>query len=676
MRIRRWNSEPERQHPIGKHHTASLWRYLPHVIFTTFAVVVLPVFIVTLLRQRGLVDGIAPLLIAGLALSISFSSLGAAIWKTRPGSGDILFGDLIIWGFVRRWLVDRRLSSATKILGQSDEGGEELSPTEKVELLEKLSSALEARDPYTHGHSRRVARHSTTMAKRMGLSREQIAKIRTAAAIHDVGKVDTPRKVLGKEGRLTDDEYEVIKEHPVVGAVMASDLKDPELTEMVRHHHERLDGKGYPDGLSGEGIPLGARIIAVADTFDAITSSRPYRPATAHKKALDVLRSESGSQLDPDAVEAFRSYYSGSRPVAIWAVIANLPQRLFSGIFDELGAGVASASKVMAATTATVVAGAAASQTMGIANPHTGNDSSGGARPALSSTPIPGFPGRTLASTMIKAGSAGGESPAGGPGRKLAPGSGWTANDLGPGPTGSYEHPLTPAAGGHSDSEHATAGAHSEGGAGEVPTASGPSREPAPAADDAPGRSEQPTRGDDDSGSAPVPTNSGNSGGGNSGQGGGNSGSGGSGKGGAPPSGSPGNSGSAPGHGGSSPGNSGSAPGQGGSSPGNSGSAPGQGGSSPGNSGSAPGQGGSSPGNSGSAPGNSGSAPGNSGSAPGNSGSAPGNSGSAPGNSGSSGSSSGSGAPPASSPPPASSAPPGNSGSSGGGPPPGAGPKK
>jgi putative nucleotidyltransferase with HDIG domain len=357
---------------IGELHKVRLWRYLPHVALTTLGVIALPVLVVATLRSQGVVTEFIPLLLVAIGVSFVISTLGAAIWKTRPGSGDILFGDLIVWGFVRRWRVDRRLSSSVKLLGlrgHDRAGADDLPPARKADLLEQLGSALEARDPYTHGHSRRVARHAATMARRMGLSRAEIARIRTAAAIHDVGKVETPREVLAKPGRLTDEEFEVIRRHPVDGARMVAALGDPALTEMVRHHHERLDGGGYPDGLRGNEIPLGARIIAVADTFDAITSARPYRPAKAHKMALDILRAESGSQLDRDAVEAFRAYYSGLRPVAAWAAFTSVPQRLFAGLFDDLGAGVASGAKVMAATTASVVAGAGAVEAVNLAHP-------------------------------------------------------------------------------------------------------------------------------------------------------------------------------------------------------------------------------------------------------------------------------------------------------------------
>src|SRR4051812_39605758 len=119
----------------------------------------------------------------------------------------------------------------------------------------------------------------------MGLPAAEVAKVRTAAALHDVGKLHTPRSILTKPGRLTDSEFALIKRHPVDGAVMTSGIGDPEISAMIRHHHERLDGRGYPDGLSGEDIPVGARIISVADTFDAITSHRTYRRAAHHKRA-------------------------------------------------------------------------------------------------------------------------------------------------------------------------------------------------------------------------------------------------------------------------------------------------------------------------------------------------------------------------------------------------------
>ena len=164
--------------------------------------------------------------------------------------------------------------------------------------MSDLSALLEARDSFTYGHSQRVTRHAERIATEMGLPAAEVAQVRTAAALHDVGKLHTPRDILNKPGRLTDEEFAVIRNHPGDGAEMSTSVGDPVITAMIRHHHERLDGAGYPDGLAGEAIPLGARIIAVADTFDAMTSNRAYRRAASHKRALDVLRAEAGKQLD------------------------------------------------------------------------------------------------------------------------------------------------------------------------------------------------------------------------------------------------------------------------------------------------------------------------------------------------------------------------------------------
>ena len=142
---------------------------------------------------------------------------------------------------------------------------------------------------------------------------------------------------------------------------MVASLGDDELTAMVRHHHERFDGTGYPNGLAGEAIPIGARVIAVADTFDAVTSTRPYRPAHAHKKAIDILTAEAGAQLDPDAVRAFLSCYAGRRSLALWTFLTNGPPRLASWLGGGLSpASAASAAGVVATAAATAVVGGGA----------------------------------------------------------------------------------------------------------------------------------------------------------------------------------------------------------------------------------------------------------------------------------------------------------------------------
>jgi putative nucleotidyltransferase with HDIG domain len=320
--------------------------YFPRVILATLVVTVLPGVAAGALQALGVVD--SWLLSAGVAvvLSMAAAAAGSAWWARRPASRDIVFADLMLWGWLRRVRTERRLASARWLLGRSAD----LDPARQTALLERLSAALEARDLYTHGHSRRVTRHSYRIARQLGLPAEQAARIRTAAAVHDVGKIETPRDVLNKPGRLSDEEFDAIKRHPVDGARMVAALGDDEVTAIVRHHHERLDGGGYPDGLAGDEIPLGARVIAVADTFDALTSNRPYRSGCRHQKALDILRKEAGTQLDPDAVGAFLGYYSGRRALPLWSTVAAAPSRLaawtLSGIQGAtaapLGGGAAS----------------------------------------------------------------------------------------------------------------------------------------------------------------------------------------------------------------------------------------------------------------------------------------------------------------------------------------------
>jgi putative nucleotidyltransferase with HDIG domain len=220
-------------------------------------------------------------------------------------------------GLIHRWSNERRLAAALQLL-RGVGGTEDLSRGRRAELLAGLAAELESRDPWTHGHSRRVALHAAMTAERMGLPEHRVRTIRAAAELHDVGKINTPRAVLHKPGRLTEVEAGLIELHPVDGAEIVSTLGDPELTAMVRHHHERLDGSGYPEGLEGDEIPLGARIIAVADTFDAITSTRPYRPAKTHQRALEILEQEAGSRLDPGGVNAFCDYYADRLPLPLW----------------------------------------------------------------------------------------------------------------------------------------------------------------------------------------------------------------------------------------------------------------------------------------------------------------------------------------------------------------------
>ncbi|GAC1521770.1 MAG: hypothetical protein NVS2B6_06420 [Thermoleophilaceae bacterium] len=318
---------------MGEHSAPNLKRHLPQVVLATLLVAVCPIAIVSPFAVAAS-PGLAILLsVLAVLFSLGASSLGAVWWKKRPGSQDLLFSELLVWGWLRRCWTERRLSRARGLLAG---GPQALDRERQVELFVGLARAMEARDAYTHGHTRRVTLYSSAIAKRMGLSGEMIAKVRTAAALHDVGKVNVPRAVLNNPGPLNAEELALIRRHPGDGADMVAKLGDDEITAMVRHHHERVDGRGYPDGIVGLDIPLGARIIAVADTFDAITSNRAYGNANSHKKALGILAREAGLQLDPVAVRAFSSYYSGRRGLAAWALLTTASQRLIGLLGVEL----------------------------------------------------------------------------------------------------------------------------------------------------------------------------------------------------------------------------------------------------------------------------------------------------------------------------------------------------
>lgn len=182
--------------------------------------------------------------------------------------------------------------------------------TEKQKVCEMAAKtilkALDAKDHYTYGHSMRVTYFSLVVGKQLGLTDQEMYDLQLSALFHDIGKIGTPDEVLNKPSRLTDDEFNIMKQHPSMSYEI---LKDFEVFEKVarnaKHHHERYDGRGYPDKLKGEEIPLYARIILIADTFDAMTSTRVYRKGLPYDVAFNELIEFSGSQFDPGLVKHF-----------------------------------------------------------------------------------------------------------------------------------------------------------------------------------------------------------------------------------------------------------------------------------------------------------------------------------------------------------------------------------
>lgn len=178
--------------------------------------------------------------------------------------------------------------------------------TQHFSIIQALAAAVEARDPYTEKHSERMANYAVATARELGLSMGKAEVIRYATILHDIGKIGVNDRVLGKRDGLTPKEWAKIKAHPGIGKdilVQITSLKGA--SQLVYYHHERYDGKGYPEKLKGKDIPIGARIIAVVDIYDAMTSKRPYRPASSAKEAIDELRRKAGTQFDSKVVEAF-----------------------------------------------------------------------------------------------------------------------------------------------------------------------------------------------------------------------------------------------------------------------------------------------------------------------------------------------------------------------------------
>ncbi|HEU5409980.1 MAG TPA: HD domain-containing phosphohydrolase [Candidatus Acidoferrales bacterium] len=187
----------------------------------------------------------------------------------------------------------------------------QLAATENRELfmgsIRMLAAAIDEKDPYTRGHSGRVAKYSLIIGNELGLSAEELDKLRISALLHDVGKIGVDDHVLKKPGKLTEEEFALMKQHPVKGAnIMRPVAQLREMLPGIELHHERMDGGGYPYGLAGEQIPMMARIIAVADTFDAITTNRPYQSAMDLEYAMDRIQQLSGNKFDADVVRAIQ----------------------------------------------------------------------------------------------------------------------------------------------------------------------------------------------------------------------------------------------------------------------------------------------------------------------------------------------------------------------------------
>ena len=229
-------------------------------------------------------------------LKIRSSLFGALVLKANNGKGPLKERDLYYLNFVLE-----KASSSIENFALYDNLYQSL-----FSILYAFVETLEARDAYTKQHSSRVTQYSVAMAKALGRPDEDMEILQVSANLHDIGKIGIPDHILLKPGRLTDDEYHVIKRHPLIGSHIVGhfDMWSRE-QRVIRAHHERWDGRGYPDGLRGEEVPYLSRIIAVADVYDALTSDRSYRSKMSTEKAAAILQENSGSQFDPEILALF-----------------------------------------------------------------------------------------------------------------------------------------------------------------------------------------------------------------------------------------------------------------------------------------------------------------------------------------------------------------------------------
>ena len=248
-----------------------------------------------------------------IAVALTIPRFYDPAYNDGKGNTDVLEMEVgvILLSFVASYFAARIYNDITKqnqrYLEKLNEQNEKIQDM-TVQTITTVANALDAKDSYSEGHSRRVAVYASQIAEKLGFSKEDVRNVRIIALLHDIGKIGVPDAVLNKPGRLTDEEFALMKQHAAIGSEI---LKDIDMITGIaigaRSHHERYDGKGYPEGLKGEDIPYIARIIAVADSYDAMTSNRVYRKHLTYDQVMAELEKGEGTQFDPDIAKAMEA---------------------------------------------------------------------------------------------------------------------------------------------------------------------------------------------------------------------------------------------------------------------------------------------------------------------------------------------------------------------------------
>ncbi len=254
---------------------------------------------------NGKVEGVLVFQIPEETISAHVSMIIQTVVLTLSGGLLVLF--MLLTGVLHKasTILFNQNEELTKQKAEIETAYKRLENSYKSSIS-ALSNAVDARDPYTAGHSSRVTRIALLLSKELDMPKKETRILEYAALFHDIGKIGVPDRILNKHGKLSDDEYEHIKKHPDIGVNILENIDFlAEALPIIRHHHERYCGNGYPAGIKGEEIPLGARIIAIADTYDAMTTDRPYRKAFNHDAAIQEILTNKGSQLDGSLVDRF-----------------------------------------------------------------------------------------------------------------------------------------------------------------------------------------------------------------------------------------------------------------------------------------------------------------------------------------------------------------------------------
>ena len=295
-------------------------------LIASFFVAVAPLILgFGLFIATGTYPAAIPALLLVGSLTATAVLTGAWLWDLHHASWLFSFGDLMLWNWVKRHRAEKRLVRNTKLLGFDRTGhfqGDAVVTDDKdrLELLAEIADDLDAKSTYTVNHTDRVEELAHDIGEVLGLDEEQLKKLATAAFLHDVGNIRIPEDILRKPEELTPSERRDVESHALLGAMMAYEVVTRDVADGILHHHERWDGQGYPNGKKGPDIPLYARVIAVAEAYDAMTSTRAHRQSLSPALALEVLKKETGSQFDPRVVEALT--LAVPKP---WAVFEKVP---------------------------------------------------------------------------------------------------------------------------------------------------------------------------------------------------------------------------------------------------------------------------------------------------------------------------------------------------------------